>query len=110
MSLLKLFKPVNDLPSAEQTGLPEHAVSSANRAVKTMLEKGKCQLDGPSGDHKRKYTMTYTAEDRAKAGKYAAHNGVAMAWKHFKQLDISESTVRYFRKKYLDEVSKHAKA
>ena len=31
MSLLKFFKPVNRLPSAEQTGLPEHAVSSAKQ-------------------------------------------------------------------------------
>ena len=55
---------------------------------------------------KRKYTMSFTAEDRAKVGKYAAENGVAMARKHFKQLNLSESTVHYFRKKYLTEVAK----
>ena len=78
-----------------------------------MLEKERHQLgEDPSGDHerKRKYTMTFTAEDRTKIGKYAAHNGVAATRKHFKQLNLGESTVRHFRKKYLDELSKHAKA
>ena len=54
--------------------------------------------------------MLFTAEDRAKIGKYAAHNGVAAARKHFKQLNLGESTVRHFRKKYPDEVPKRAKA
>ena len=40
MSLLKFFKPVSgSLPTAEQTGLPENAVRSANHAVQNMLEK-----------------------------------------------------------------------
>ena len=40
MSLLKRFKPVSgSLLTAEQTGLPEIAVRSANRAVKNMPEK-----------------------------------------------------------------------
>ena len=50
------------------------------------------------------------AEDYVKIGKYAAENGVVMAWKWFKQLDLGESTVHYFKKKHLDEVSKRAKA
>ena len=29
--------------------------------------------------------MSFTAEDRAKVGKYAAKNGAAMAWKHSMQ-------------------------
>ena len=112
MSLLNFFKPVNRLPSAEQMDLPEQAISSANRAVQWMLEKERHQLEDPSGNRgrKRKYTMTFTAEDCAKIGKYTAHNGVAAACKNFKQSNIGESTVRHFTKKYLDEVSKHAKA
>ena len=110
MSLLKYFKPGNALPTVEQTELPNHAVCSANHAVERMLEKEKCeQGEDSSGSRKCKYTMSFTAENRAKVGKYAAENGVAMARKHFKQLNLSESTVGYFRKKYLTEVAKQAK-
>ena len=47
-----------------------------------------------SCSHKQKYTMTFSAEDHAKVGNYAAENGVTMAQKHFKQLNLSETTVR----------------
>jgi hypothetical protein len=101
---MSFFKPVSgSLPTAEQTGLPENAVHSANHAVQNMMEKE------PTGG-RRKYMTTFNAEDRAKVGKYAAENGVAKAQRHFKQLDLSESTVCYFRKKYLNELSKHSKA
>ena len=45
------------------------------------------QRKEPAGG--RKYTTTFTAEDRAKVGKYAAENGVAKAQRHFKQLNLS---------------------
>lgn len=41
--------------------------------------------------------MTFTAKDCAKIGKYTTHNGVAVARIHFKQLKLSESTIRHFR-------------
>ena len=53
--------------------------------------------------------VSFTAEDCIKVGKYAAENGVAMVQKHFKQLNLSESTVCYFRKKFLIKVAKQAK-
>ena len=82
-------------------------MSTANRAVEKTLRGS----DGDD-DHKRprKYTTTFTSEDRAKVGQYAAQNGVARALRHFQSLNLSESTVRYFRKLYLAEVSKRAKA
>ena len=78
MSLFKFLKPLSGrLPTAEETSLPENAVRSANNAVQNMQRKE------PAGG--RKYTTTFTAEDRAKVGKmkYAAENGVAKAqqWK-----------------------------
>ena len=74
MSLFKFLKPLSGrLPTAEETSLPENAVRSANNAVQNME---------PAGG--RKYTTTFTAEDRAKVGKYAAENGVAKAQRHFK--------------------------
>ena len=62
--------------------------------------------EDPSGSRKQKYMTSFTAEDHAKLGKYAAENGVAMAQKHFKQLNLIESTVRYFREKYLTKAAK----
>ena len=39
MSILKFFKPTT-LPVVEETGLPDHAVNSADQAVE-LIEKGK---------------------------------------------------------------------
>ena len=65
MSLLNFLKPDSgSLSTAEQTGLPEN-VRSDNHAVQNMMEKE------PTGGH-RKYTTTFTAEDRTEVGKYAA--------------------------------------
>ncbi len=56
---------------------------------------------------KRKYTTTFTPEDRAVIGKYASLNGNAAAVKKFKAThEIGESTVRLFKKRYLEEVKK----
>jgi len=106
MSLLK-FNPVTSLLSVKETGLPDHAASSANRAVQKMLEKSCQRGEDLSSDWKWKYTMSFTVEDCAKAAKYAAQSSVAVARKHFQQLNLSESTAHYFRKN-LHEVSKRA--
>ena len=46
MSLLKFFKPASDnLPTLEQTEFPEQAVSSANHAVKSVLERERQMAD-----------------------------------------------------------------
>ena len=63
----------------------------------------------PAGSRKREYTSTFTNEDSAKVGKYAAENRVLRAQKQFLNLDLGESTVRHFRKKYLAEVAERAK-
>ena len=55
---------------------------------------------------KRKYTTTFTAEDCAQIGKYAAENGNSTVVKKYKGTHhIGESTVRLFKKKYLAEVN-----
>lgn len=61
---------------------------------------------------KRQYTTTFTNEDRAKIGKFAAENGNASAVKHFKPTypDLGESTVRYFKKRYFEALSEKHKA
>jgi len=42
------------LPSSEETGLPDHAVCTANHCYP-------CCTKDPSGDRKRKNTMSFTA-------------------------------------------------
>ena len=64
-----------------------------------MLEKEKCQQgEDLSSGRKCKYTMTFITEDCAKVGKYTTENGIAKMQKHFKQLNLSKSTVCYFKK------------
>ena len=71
MSLRKFLNPASsDLPTAEQTGLPQKVVSSANCAVTSVSKEGR------TSGRKRKYTTIITAEDRAKV---AADNGIVVA-------------------------------
>ena len=53
-------------------------------------------------------TRRLTPEDHSKIGYYAAENGVTRPQNHFKSLDLSKSTVSYFKKTYLAGVSKSA--
>ena len=78
LSILKFFKPVNSLPTAEQTKLLKHAVCSVNHAVKRMLEKDNCQQGNAST------RKTFTVKDCANY----VENGVAKAHKHFEQLNL----------------------
>ena len=56
---------------------------------------------------KRKYNASFTSEDCAAIGRYAAENRNAAAVKKFKTShDVGESTVRLFKKQYLDEIKK----
>ena len=99
------------IPTAAETGLPALAVESANSAVAKFGKKQLHHQDAPAGSWKRKYTLTYmyTDKDCAEVGKYAAENSVARAQKHFPDLDLGESMVRYFRNKYLVEVVQRTK-
>ena len=47
---------------------------------------------------KRKYTVTFSPEDRAQIGKYAAENGNAAAVRKY---GVGESIARLFKTKYL---------
>ena len=52
--------------------------------------------------------MTFTPENRAAIGKYAAQNGNAAAVRKYKFThSIGESTVRLFKKRYLEELKKN---
>ena len=73
--------------------ISHHAVCSANQAVERVKERHQLGEDPAlSCSHKQKYTMTFSVEDRAKVGNYAAENGVKMGQKHFKQHNQLPST------------------
>ena len=72
-----------------------------NQAVATTLERDKASPG--KGSKKRKYTTTFTPEDRAAIGRYVAENGIATAVKKFKVTHcVGERTVRLFKKKYFN--------
>ena len=80
--------------------MPPTILHEVNEAVTAALDEEK-------RGKKRKYNTSYTPEDRADIGRYAAENGNAAAVKKFKDThDIGESTVRLFKKRYLDELKK----
>ena len=103
MSLRQYFQPATTLPMASQTQLSPNVLQEVNQAVRAALQP---KENGGRRTRKRKYT-TFTPEDRARIGKYASENGNAAAVKKFKAThELGESTVRLFKKKYLEEIKK----
>lgn len=70
MSLLKYFK-----PSPSQTEIGKRLTAAANKEVERVTSAAS------SAERKRKRYATYTDEDRAKIGRYAAENGNVAALK-----------------------------
>ena len=99
MSLFKYFKRAESLPTASQTGIGEQLTAAANKEVERAIST-------TTSSGKRKRYATYTDQDRAKIGRYAAENGNVATLKRFKSEheDLVESTVRSFKKKYLEAV------
>ena len=76
MSLRRYFKPANKLPTADKAGLSANVVREVNQVVTRTLERSEA-----SAGKKRKYTTTFTPEDRAAIARYAAQNGNSAAVK-----------------------------
>ena len=85
------------LPTAEDTGLSEHVIREANKAVESAQKEQEVSEVSPV-KKRRKDTVTFSPEDRAQIGKYAAENGNAAAVRKY---GVGESTARLFKKKYL---------
>ena len=104
MALLKYFK--SSLPTAKETGMSEIATREANAAVSRVMTPTQ------QTSRKRKAYSVFSDEQRATIGKYATENGNAAAVKKFKgDFDggLGESTVRAFKKRYLEELKKATK-
>ena len=101
MSIRRYFKSTVNLPTPSQAQLRE-----VNQAVTTALEREEAGNQAKRGK-KQKYNASFTPEDRAAIGRYAAENGNAAAVKKFKTSHgVGESTIRLFKKRYQDEVKK----
>ena len=100
MSILHYFK--KTLPSAGETEIGEVATREPNQIVQGVLDRAGGE-PGPSGRRKQKPYTVYTGEERARIGRFAAENGNASALKRFRGdfPDLSESTVRGFKTKYM---------
>ena len=68
------------LPTASQTQLSPNVLQEVNQAVRALQPKE----NGGRRASKRKYTTSFTPEDRARIGKYASENVNAAAVKKFK--------------------------
>ena len=103
MSLLRYFQSKTPLPTVHQTAIGDRATSEANRQVERVV--------GERQSRKRKRYTTYRDEDRAQIGRYAAENGNTKAVKRFKAdlPDLSESTERSFKPKYMTKVQERRK-
>ena len=100
MSIRRYFKSTVNLPIPSQAQLSPNVLREVNQAVIAALEREKVGNQAKRGK-KRKYNASFTPEDRAATGRYAAENGNAAAVKKFNS--VGESTVRLFKKRYQDE-------
>lgn len=82
----------------EQAGIE----SQDNLGAKRDAENGSPK-DGLSSSKKRRYNTVYSDEDRAEVAKYALEHGNVAAIRHFMpRFNLPESTIRSFKKKYLE--------
>ena len=106
MSIRRYFKSTVNLPTPSQAQLSPNVLREVNQAVTAALEREEAGNQAKQGK-KRKYNASFTPEDRAAIGRYAAKNGNAAAVKKFKTTHgVGESTVRLFKKRYQDEIKK----
>ena len=92
---------LNALVSSLQAEAPIQDPLGTRRSI----ENGPLGEDFPRGK-RRRYTTNYTDEDRAAIAKYAYEHGNAAAIKQFMpQFNLPESTVRSFKKRYLEELA-----
>ena len=85
----------NNLPTPDEAGLSASITKEVNQSVERAIAGNRRAPDNPTKTKKRKYTVSFTPEDRATIGRYADENDNAAAVKRFKAShEIGESTVR----------------
>ena len=73
MSLYRYLQRQGGFPSAKETGLTPHATVEADKIAEKVVSE---ETYAPT--KKRRYTTTFTDENKAKIGRYATENGVMM--------------------------------
>ena len=117
MSLLKYFKRESILPHPNgplSQSVPSSSIAAANKAVESILSPGSVIEDTKPGtqhpDRTRGSYEQFTAEEKARIGKRAAEHGVASTVRYFNKVFsdriVKESSVRTWKKKYLQEIAK----
>jgi len=79
MALLRFLKPKSSLPSATDTGLGETTTKEANAAVERVLQEQSQPTGGRT--RKRKVYTSFSDEQRAVIGRYAAEHSNTAAVK-----------------------------
>ena len=98
MSLLRYFSRTASLPSSESVpSLTPEALREANKRVASIVTG----MDEAGPTPKKTYS-SYSAEDHARIGRYAAEHGPTKALQHF---TVPESTARLLKKQYLAELN-----
>ena len=120
MSLLqyyKIKKPVLPNPNGPLARVvPSSSIVAANEVVKNVISEATAGTsEGLKGSLKERGPyVQFTPEEKARIGKRAAEYGVASTVRHFKRTfsdrEVKESSVRTWRNKYLDELSKRKRA
>ncbi len=107
MSILSYFTAHSCLPDSRGTlsrSIPSSAIAAANREMQRISKEKQPEIKGPY--------QKYTPEKRAEVGRHAVANEVMRAVrKYLKEYEgINESTVRSFKRLYIEEVSKKRRA
>ena len=101
MALYKYLKPVSEPISTALT-------PDSSRKDSLVANQPPCQVvlvpDKGRGATSRSEYIKLSLEKKAEIGKYASENGVAKAARHYKDLDVKESSVRDWRDAYLKEI------
>lgn len=101
MSLLDYFK---EKPKASCYSQPRSLTSKERKTVDELVKQAVPNRES----RKRGRYNSYTPEQRASIGKYAAENGPTKAARHFTKIlgsDVNESTARKLRSEYLMELN-----
>ena len=101
MALLCFFHPVGkEKQEFDPNGqLSIHVPSTVISCVNEELRKDICSAPKCRGEYTK-----MKQEEKAKVAKYASKNGVAKALRHFKEMNLKETSVRDWKKLYEKEL------
>ena len=117
MALYKYFAPAKpSLPKPNgplSAVVPSSSIAAANKEVTKVLEEELDQKDATPKSARGEYER-FTPEEKARIGKRAAEHGVPAAIRYFSKVfpgrSLKESTVRTWKKRYLQEISGRKRA